>query len=356
MRKLLVAIVWAMLYALIPSQASAQTCDYGYSAFNTNSYPYSQILQFYAFTEELDPGCDQVNFASQTEGWIYAYPNEILCFAGTLGGSATSCYNFSNGPESAVAPAAVGCGAGWYGIHRHWAIDPYTQWTQLGSDASVALTAISCHQDQISSQCASYEMWDPQDDQCIPYNTPIVVPLTRSQAYKLTNVTEGVQFDFRGNGLRVQTAWTAPGSRLAFLAIDRNGNGVIDNGTELLGGDTVPGQRDGFDALNSLNQALGGSPDALINSTQPVFEKLLLWEDVNHNGVSESNELTPASSIIADITLGRIETKRRDQHGNLFQFRSSAHVRTAPGINKAKSQKEDMDRQIPLYDIVFASR
>ena len=59
-------------------------------------------------------------------------------------------------------------------------------------------------------------------------------------AYKLTGPSRGVQFDVDGDGAKEQTAWTAADSHLAFLALDRNGNGVIDSGKELFGSNTIP--------------------------------------------------------------------------------------------------------------------
>ena len=65
--------------------------------------------------------------------------------------------------------------------------------------------------------------------------SPIIVPLTNAQAFKLTSAAEGVLYDLNGDGMQEQVGWTAADSQLAFLAMDRNGNGRIDNGKELFG-------------------------------------------------------------------------------------------------------------------------
>ena len=58
---------------------------------------------------------------------------------------------------------------------------------------------------------------------------------TTGEAFKLTSAAAGVMFDISGTGHPVQIAWTAPGSYNAFLSLDRNGDGIISDGTELFG-------------------------------------------------------------------------------------------------------------------------
>ena len=72
---------------------------------------------------------------------------------------------------------------------------------------------------------------------CIMPNCPIIVD-TANDGYHLTSVEDGVRFDLDADGTPELVAWTRPGSDDAFLAIDRNGNGRIDDGTELFGNHT----------------------------------------------------------------------------------------------------------------------
>lgn len=55
----------------------------------------------------------------------------------------------------------------------------------------------------------------------------------RETGTRLSNLADGVMFDFDADGAAEQIAWTLAGSDDAFLVIDRNGNGQIDNGREL---------------------------------------------------------------------------------------------------------------------------
>jgi hypothetical protein len=173
--------------------------------------------------------------------------------------------------------------------------------------------------------------WDEETCQCVagsPPSSPIVIDV-QGNGFNLTNAANGVCFDLNTDGDKEKISWTSASSDDAWLALDRNSNGLIDNGQELFGNFTPqpspPGNKskNGFIALAEFDKlANGGNSDGKINQQDVIFRSLRLWRDVNHNGISETEELFGLSTLdVKAIDLDYSRSRRVDEHGNQFKYR-----------------------------------
>ena len=163
--------------------------------------------------------------------------------------------------------------------------------------------------------------------------SPIIIDVDRN-GYHLISVEDGVLFDIDADGLLDLVAWTRASSEDSFLALDRNGNGRIDDGAELFGNYTPAyattssiTASNGFEALKFLESpSYGGAErNEVVNARDAAFARLLLWTDRNHNGLSEPDELQPLSECgLLDIRTDYKTARRRDAYGNEFRQRAKA--------------------------------
>lgn len=97
-----------------------------------------------------------------------------------------------------------------------------------------------------------------------------------------------IHFDHTGNGVRTATTWITPQD--AFLGVDSNNNGLLDNGTELIGNHfkfgTITKAENSFNAL----AAIDSNQDGIIDQRDAVYPKLLVWQDQNQDAICQPTE------------------------------------------------------------------
>ncbi len=128
-----------------------------------------------------------------------------------------------------------------------------------------------------------------------------------------TGVEKGVLFDVDGDGSKEQTSIITGGD--AFLAYDKNGNGVIDNGKELFGDSN--GYQHGFAELASYDD----NQDGKIDASDSIFNQLKLLT-YNQNGEQELVALnkTNIASINVNYSDHNQSINQYDTIAQLGQF------------------------------------
>jgi hypothetical protein len=159
--------------------------------------------------------------------------------------------------------------------------------------------------------------------------SPIIVDVL-GNGFALTSASNGVSFDIRNSGTPQILSWTTANSDDALLAFDRNGDGLIDSGRELFGNATPQLPPESGEELNGFRAlalydgfGYGGNGDGQITEKDAIFSRLSLWQDRNHNGVSESCEMFTLPQLgLSKLDLNYRSSPRIDQFGNEFRYRS----------------------------------
>ena len=191
---------------------------------------------------------------------------------------------------------------------------------------------------------------DPNDDKPETYD-PLAIDLN-NDGIKGTNLDYKINFDLDNNGFKEATSWIDNND--AFIAIDKNNNGAIDNGSELFGNKSIsnnayaytnPNAKNGFEALSEFDS----NNDGIIDEKDKEFTNLLLWQDKNSNGISETDELIKLSDKVKSINLNYTKNGNTEISSATLQDGSSVKVQDMYFNVDLKKTEEIIDEnQIPF--------
>ncbi|WP_413171071.1 calcium-binding protein [Anabaena azotica] len=156
--------------------------------------------------------------------------------------------------------------------------------------------------------------------------SPIILDLDGSNGVETISKSAGIHFDLDGNKFAETTGWV--GKNDGLLVLDKNGNGKIDDGTELFGNNTIlkNGSKaaHGFAALSELDI----NKDGKINASDSAYTKVRVWKDSNSNGVVDTGELlTLTQAGVKSLNTGFTEQTQTDAQGNQH-LQAGSYTRT----------------------------
>ncbi|MFC2541395.1 calcium-binding protein [Neisseria sicca] len=129
------------------------------------------------------------------------------------------------------------------------------------------------------------------------------------------NGYKGALFDHDGDGIRTASGWVASDDGL--LVVDRNGDGIINDGKELFGDSSV--LKDGTKAAHGY-AALAeydSNGDGVVDAKDADFDKLRVWRDLNQDGVSQKEELFTLEEVgVQSLNVAYQDTNQNLGNGN----------------------------------------
>ena len=174
---------------------------------------------------------------------------------------------------------------------------------------------------------------DQQPDECgccVDYS-PIIFDIG-GRPIQMSSASNGLPFQLNEMGSVRRVAWPLEPTN-AWLALDRNNDGIINDGSELFGNTTrlLSGQiaANGYVALAEFDQ----NADGVIDRRDPIFASLRAWVDVNRDGLSQAIELRPLDAVgVEALSVLPHESRRVDDHGNQFRYRALIRFRSQPRL------------------------
>lgn len=144
---------------------------------------------------------------------------------------------------------------------------------------------------------------------------PLIIDLD-GDGIELTGADDTTaRFDIDVTGEAVEmSGWVS--SDDAFLVLDLNANGLIDDKSELFG--DADGFADGFANLASYDD----NKDSVIDMGDDIYASLQLWQDSDSDGETDEGELFSLSDLISSISLS-FEIVDNIINGTLETMRSS---------------------------------
>ncbi len=162
------------------------------------------------------------------------------------------------------------------------------------------------------------------------YCTPLMLDLGRD-GFQLGPQGVGVHFDINGDGGPNHIQWVRSGGDEAFIALDRNGDGIVNDGSELFGLGTpllLEGRRapNGFVALAQYDSAeLGGNGDGFVTEADAIWSQLSVWIDSDANAISEASEMRSLEAAgVSSLEIIPRFLRTLDEAGNLLPWWATA--------------------------------
>ena len=189
-----------------------------------------------------------------------------------------------------------------------------------------------------------YKNWD-----YFPALSPVAIDLGGDSI----EFVEHIKFDANNDGQLDAMPWV--GANDALLALDRNSDGAITNGSEISFVDDLPGATTDLEGL----AAFDSNQNNLLDAGDERFNEFKVWQDKNQNGISEINELSSLTEAgIESITLNPLQPNSEPTGVAGVELINTSIFTRADGssstVGDVKFDFKDIDSSNPQHSAVVS--
>lgn len=214
-------------------------------------------------------------------------------------------------------------GGGGFDVARYAGLRDDYQLSTLNGVVTVTDLAPGIDGNDGIDQLTGFEQLAFRDGTTVSLVAPIVLDLNGDGVSLVDHTASGAAFDWNGDGRADVTGWIDPND--GFLALDRNGDGLIAGANELGFVGDNPGATSDLDGLSAFDT----NGDGLLSAADTAFGDFRVWRDANGNGISDQGELLSLSDAgVGSISLSGIASSRTWQWDENIVINYGTYTRT----------------------------
>lgn len=171
---------------------------------------------------------------------------------------------------------------------------------------------------------------------------PVVVDLDGDGVELIAANDSHIFEDVNGDGWRERMGWVS--SDDGFLALDRNGDGVIEGMKDISFAHDLPGTHTDLEGLSAHDT----NGDGLISVNDTEWAKFGVWRDANSNGIQETGEFRSLSDLGIESIGLTSDGQIRVDHGNVVFGETQVNLTSGKSLVAADVMLAGQDVAYPI--------
>ena len=184
-------------------------------------------------------------------------------------------------------------------------------------------------------------------------SSPLVLDLN-GDGIEFTSVGDGTNFDIDAEGTTDRTGWTTKKDAFddAFLVLDKNADGQVNDGSELFGDQN--GEENGYKELAKYDN----NKDGKIDKNDPIYSQLRLWADMNGDGKVDHPQEWKTLEEMGVKEISTSYTQKFDENGDALTDEHGNDISLAGSFKRMVEEvvdgvKQVVEKTLDMVDVFF---